>query len=160
MRIILTICFYFLINSFFAQLNSRQLICAGGQSNSNSVLSAMWSVGQPAIVKNAMIVQGQEVLMSQGFHKSGQKNLLNSISVSLYPNPFNSEINLSIEPFEKETYFYLILDVTGKEIVKSTMLLYKNELISVKNLSTGAYYLVLSHKNGTSYSYEIMKTND
>ena len=157
MRFLLILCFLFFIHSLSAQFNTRQLINAGGQSNSNSVLSAMWSVGQPAIVKNAIRIEGQEVLISQGFHKSENK-ISSTFELQIFPNPFCEFIYLNIEPFAENKFSFYLVDIHGKMFLENESIKNQYQFIDLYFLKPGIYFITIIPLNGISQTFSIIKT--
>ena len=136
------------------------MICSGGRSNKNALGSVVWSIGQPAIVKNATIVQGTTFSISQGFHKPEIQKKSNTYGVSIYPNPFSSEIILRISNFKEDLFCYSINDISGKELIGSTALTEEKQFISMTNFSAGSYFLKVMAKNGRTECHVIIKSNE
>jgi len=141
-------------------MNSRELINSGGQSNSVSDISVVWSVGQPAIVKNATSLNGSKFKISQGFHKAEGFKYPFSFELLIYPNPFSSEIYVNISEFEKNSFFYSLLNVEGKELIKSNLILTPNQKINLNSISLGSYILKVYHISGYSEKMVIIKTHE
>ena len=73
------------------------------------------------------------------------ENTLNSknLSIQIYPNPSNMEININSKEFLNEKVNYEIIDVLGKT-VKKGILENQNTSIKIDNLSNGSYLVRVS----------------
>ena len=80
----------------------------------------------------------------------GVKSNNNLHRVSVFPNPTNNELNISLDVKEKETFTLKLLSITGKviyeEIVSDFAGAYKNTL-DVSDIAKGIYFLNI---NGTT----------
>lgn len=100
---------------------------------------------------------------------SNEENLINvgknmsnlDISVLVMPNPFSSEINLSIENFSFGKGELIITDITGREVFyKSldTSNKHHNETINLSSLSEGIYFARVHLDSKMIYVTKIIKT--
>lgn len=78
------------------------------------------------------------------------------IQLSLGPNPTFDNITLFYENSENVNLHYELFDVNGKIIITSTQL--KNEnLIQLRELQTGNYFLKVSRENNEIKTFKIIK---
>ncbi len=84
-------------------------------------------------------------------------NNLNSGEFSLYPNPTNSNITLSINDYQGNVS-YSVIDINGKEIISNIMFIDNNynEEIDLQNCVPGMYFLRLTSEQ-ESINYKIIK---
>ena len=83
----------------------------------------------------------------------GVNELGNGISVSVYPNPVNDVLNIDIKNFNKENLNVNIIDVIGKEVLKSD---YKNKL-DISFLEKGIYFVSIQQDRKTLGVKKIIK---
>lgn len=81
------------------------------------------------------------------------KNKINSI-VSLFPNPSNDKIKIANDGIQNS--FYKIYNYEGQEVL-SVYFVSNEEGISVKELSSGIYSMVIVNESGTVYSSTFVK---
>lgn len=81
------------------------------------------------------------------------KNKINSI-VSLYPNPSNDKIKIASDGIQDS--FYRIYNYEGREILNGYFTS-NEEVISVKELTSGIYSVVILNESGTVYSSKFVK---
>jgi hypothetical protein len=77
------------------------------------------------------------------------------VSLNVYPNPFTSELQLSLEN-NFQDYFYSVIDITGKEIVPETRLAGKSILLN-NEMDAGVYWLRLRNQKGNFSNCRIIK---
>lgn len=78
-----------------------------------------------------------------------------SIKWSVYPNPANNYLNISLENLQTDKIEYMIYDTSGR-ILQNSILSTENEQIDVSGLSVGVYILELS-LNGQKAKKQFIK---
>lgn len=78
-----------------------------------------------------------------------------SIKWSVYPNPANNYLNISLENLQTDKIEYMIYDTSGR-ILQNSILSAENEQIDVSGLSAGVYILELS-LNGQKAKKQFIK---
>ncbi|PJR03296.1 T9SS type A sorting domain-containing protein [Avrilella dinanensis] len=78
-----------------------------------------------------------------------------SIKWSVYPNPANNYLNISLENLQTDKIEYMIYDTSGR-ILQNSILSTENEQIDVSGLSAGVYILELS-LNGQKAKKQFIK---
>ena len=82
---------------------------------------------------------------------TGIQNNENSFDISLFPNPANEVLNVTINSKNNESFDLAIADVTGKIVKRESYRLAKsfNDLqVDVKDLSKGIYSISLKTQSG------------
>ena len=102
-----------------------------------------------------------DFLLTQGFH---QNNIhISSLSenfnleLSVFPNPTNSILNLSLKDISMLPIQAKIIDVSGKQWFISGSFYDKTNTISLDGLAEGVYFLIVENKNLKNI-YKIHKT--
>ncbi len=69
------------------------------------------------------------------------------LSASVFPNPFMDRVNLSVEGNCQEPVSWMLTDVAGRLLKKSTLPLYPPQVLDLdfKNLQPGVYFFTLSN---------------
>lgn len=87
------------------------------------------------------------------------KEKANVIADQVYPNPFNTEINLSVFAVKAENASVIVGDLNGKVVIEKSFNLSEGEqtlTIPTENLPSGVY--IIQVKAGqSSYSYKLVK---
>lgn len=78
--------------------------------------------------------------------------LLNKNTTSIYPNPFQNELQIETN---KTISSYVVVDVSGKTILNSTTKMEFNN--SIAQLKNGIYFLQLNYDDTTNTSHKIIK---
>ena len=91
---------------------------------------------------------------------SGNCTLFNSVNLNkpenkflIYPNPFNSGIN--IQSSLNEVCEFIIYDLTGREIISKRV--FHNDYFSLENMEQGIYLYVVKNKNLIIKSGKLVK---
>ena len=89
---------------------------------------------------------------------TNQEQMAAKPSITVFPNPASTEINITIESLEEgntaEVHLY---DFQGKRLI-SRQQTKRNDIIDVLSLKSGTYYLEII-KNSERISYKIVKTD-
>jgi hypothetical protein len=123
-----------------------------------------------------MFTKGQAIEMRSQFAEGGARNsFLNSIAcdstnaeggplpkdsgklkITLYPNPFSSAINISVnKDSEVVGHLLKLYDISGK-LYLSQIIQSQNTILNVSNLAPGMYILKIDGLSGP-HIYKIMK---
>ena len=143
-----------------AQLtHARQTFSNGGSvSSSTNGLNASYTLGEAL----TGTVTTSSITATQGFQQSEDTSgnsavrvIVPEISISVYPNPISSELNVNILSETLESGALIIFDPSGKEIINKS--LSNNELgvqtINTESLTAGLYFLNIVDQNGNSIAY-------
>ena len=79
---------------------------------------------------------------------------MNSSNFSVYPNPVDDILNIKLGTSMADLSTAEIFDLNGRMVVNETV---SNNAISVKNLSTGSYILLLKLKDGKQHTQKFLK---
>lgn len=80
-------------------------------------------------------------------------------NVSIYPNPFQNEINVSIRDMSKNDQWEIkIMDVFGK-LIKQTECLEQQSIINTKELPKGVYFYTLVNNKGVVQNGKLISQN-
>ena len=83
----------------------------------------------------------------------GVNELGNGVSFYVYPNPANDILNIDIKNFNKENLSIKIVDVIGKEVLKSD---FKNQ-IDISFLEQGIYFVSIQQNDKTLGVKKVVK---
>ncbi|WP_028982092.1 T9SS type A sorting domain-containing protein [Sporocytophaga myxococcoides] len=108
-----------------------------------------WKMRKLVYYKKGTIEWGTPLQIVSGINK----NKINSI-VSLYPNPSNDKIKIVSDGIQDS--FYKIYNYEGREIL-SGYFTSNEEVISVKEIISGIYSVVILNENGAIYSSKFIK---
>lgn len=135
---------------------SQSVLSSGGGFSKSQTGSISTSVGQVFSKqifndKNSL----KEGVLQISKKESSNLNTLIERKITLYPNPSNSYVNISI-PYEmiKKTTF-ILYDNLGKVIQRGYFYLIENKL-DVSDLSNGIYYIDINY-NTQQLTYKIEK---
>jgi Secretion system C-terminal sorting domain len=117
------------------------------------LLSISSSVGSNPKKGSTLIID--EVQLKSAPLKTGLRkwNLTNN-TIQVYPNPFNTELNIGNANPSNETVNYTLYDGNGKVALQGVL---NNQNISTANLSNGIYYLLISSDSQTLSSKKLIK---
>ncbi len=108
----------------------------GFESKSNALVLISYGVIQPIVETNTLIPDYKV-----------------DTNIKVYPNPTSDKISINMD---KEYFIHLeLFDLKGKRVSQKKGL-YQNLDISLRNYSSGVYFLELEHENKTT-SYKIIK---
>ena len=82
----------------------------------------------------------------------------NPVGLSVWPNPFNSQVNFSAGNLQESLTEVKVLDVLGKTVYQKnyTNKTELNETLDLSGISAGVYFITLSNNNRNSF-YRIVK---
>ena len=143
------LCILLLSGLGLAGLQAQEAVPATGGNASGSGGTVSYSVGQivygSSTGTNGSVVQGvQQTYVISVF--TGVDNTSIDLSYKVYPNPATDYLNLKLINFEKSTYSYQLLDVSGK-ILESKTIVAEETSISMQALTGGNYLLKIVETN-------------
>lgn len=142
------ICLCFIWSGFV--FHAQEVIGAGGDFFSSSNGSLSWTTGE-VITETVSSPNG---IFTQGF----QQNYENFVSLEailfandllVFPNPFNSELNIQWNSADFNDLRINLSDSYGKtftEIYVKNSSIQKTTSLEVSHLAVGVYYLTISHQ--------------
>lgn len=80
----------------------------------------------------------------------------NDISVSVYPNPFQDKITISLEN-ESSNAKVKLVDITGKQLYNNSFSGNSIEINNLESLNSGIYFLKIEDQNGSFTTKKIIK---
>lgn len=147
--------------SFFAGAQSLTptVVATSGDYFATSSVNLSWTIGE--IVTDTYI--GTNNQLTQGFQQptasfASVEDFAPEISISLYPNPTQSWVNLEIEN-SSENLNVKIMDLTGKIIYTDIYQAESVKKINLENFANGIYFLEISNsKNEKLKTFKIQKS--
>jgi hypothetical protein len=146
------------------QLERSVLSSQGGISSSSSIIMD-WTLGEP-------FIDWQERAgfdLSEGFHQpsleaillSAPGELLLPLDVTLYPNPVNEVLNVSVVKATDEKFVLAITDIHGRSVIPQMLLLAgENREVPMGELAPGIYLATLRSISGSRLqTYRVTKMN-
>lgn len=152
--------------SFAITLQAQtDLVSSAGQSNVTADGTLSWSLGEVAIARQ----NSQTYDLAEGFHRSTITilKLVTSIeevteiaSLSVYPNPTTSLLNISI-PEHNGNVDYNLYSLKGQQVYNGKMPAnQKTQSLDVGMLASGTYILIIADEvNKKQSSFKIIKSN-
>ena len=92
------------------------------------------------------------------FEFRGHLNM-SSNNLIVYPNPFNSMINVSLSELINTKFNVIIYSISGQQLFNETFLDQENATIATENLPVG-YYIIKVSANGLNTYKKLIKAND
>ena len=84
---------------------------------------------------------------------------MSSNNLIVYPNPFNSMINVSLSELINTKFNVIIYSISGQQLFNETFLDQENATIATENLPVG-YYIIKVSANGLNTYKKLIKAND
>lgn len=92
-----------------------------------------------------------------------KRMLANQASVKVYPNPFNSNIQIEMGEVKEGNYQLTLISSTGQQVYVSTLLLHPHKNLEVDltalHLPAGIYWLELSDGKHEHFQQKLIKAN-
>jgi hypothetical protein len=140
-------------------VQAQQSINSSGGNGSGTGGSFSYTVGQidyvAATGTNGSISQG--VQQPFEFFTLGTNDypaiLLQAVA---YPNPTTENVNLVVSNYSLENLEFELYDVSGK-IILNQKITTSETLISMKNFSTGSYFIAVNENNKKLKTFKIIK---
>jgi hypothetical protein len=120
-----------------------------GEATEITQLVVKWPSGIVDVINNPDV--NQAVLVVEGASLGTTDLSMNGISI--YPNPANEYINISVSSGTAITKAN-IYDLTGKVVLSSSL---SEQRVFIQNLSAGTYLLVLTDNEGKQHSQKFIK---
>ena len=76
--------------------------------------------------------------------------------MKLFPNPASSELNISINPEQKQISTIRLFDVTGRTAEEITQINAFTKIISVSNMNSGLYLLYIQLTDGSTATQRVV----
>jgi hypothetical protein len=132
-----------------SKLGAQEVISSGGSHFSGSGVSLSWTIGEPVI---ETLTNGSYTL-TQGFHQGKLSSTavdntpLPGLNMVVYPNPFNSILNIKVDEGDYANLHYSLFSVDGKVLANKKL---SNDLtqIDMEKYTSGNYLLRIHKKNG------------
>lgn len=134
----------------FGYMSSLSAHFGIGQATEISQAIIKWPSGTIDVINNPDI--NQPLTVVEGSHPLSAHNP-SATTFSVYPNPANDLLNVSLGSAIGEGKSIRVVDLNGREVMQSNLM----ENIPVKNLSTGMYVLILKAADGKEYSQKFYK---
>jgi hypothetical protein len=148
--------------SLGAQSLKQDVISSAGGFNvaSGGTISISWTLGETIIPTFAS--QDGSLILTHGFQQkiiitTEVENILEPISVTIYPNPASEVINIKFDtPVDGEIIFFLINNQGGMAKTGKIEAATTNKEINMQDLPSGIYYLRLTKGNLVNV-YKVVK---
>ncbi|HOF20241.1 MAG TPA: T9SS type A sorting domain-containing protein [Bacteroidales bacterium] len=141
------------------QCFSQQVVSSTGTSAEGANVRISWTVGEPMIGT----FTGTSVILTQGFHQSkltitSLKEIdLPSFEVNVYPNPFFSQLQITVTKGDWNNLQYLLFSLDGK-LLQQKVALNQVETMNLESFAQGVYLLKVSgHHNQTIRTFLVIK---
>jgi len=155
----LKFCFTLALGIVFASASAQQATTASGGDATGSGGSVAYSIGQPVYTTHS----GSSGTVAQGVQQpyeifiivgAEEKNI--NLFLSVYPNPTENMLALSVENYQDEQLTYQLLDLAGKILSDKKLTGNKTE-ISLREYSLAVYFLKVFEKENEIKSFRIVK---
>ncbi len=148
------------VSSFFVVVSvlAQESFNASGGGISNSSGSISYSIGQVADES----ISNSTGSVSQGVQQTYEISVLEivennfSLSLTVYPNPTQEQINLRVGNFQNEQLTYRLLNLEGK-IISQSAIISDETVIELKNIPTATYFLEVQFENKKMQTFKIIK---
>ena len=87
---------------------------------------------------------------------SGINEVKTNVEMKLFPNPASSELNISINPEQKQISTIRLFDVTGRTAEEITQINAFTKIISVSNMNSGLYLLYIQLTDGSTATQRVV----
>jgi Secretion system C-terminal sorting domain len=149
---------FILLFFMFSKTQAQEVILTSGGNASGSGGTASYSVGQ--IVQNTITgTNGSAIQGIQFYFASSTLTITDfetNLSISTYPNPTSSFLNIKIQGIQENTLSYKLFNILGELLVSGDI---KNNTaeINVEQLPSATYLLRVSNSNNITKTYKIIK---
>lgn len=137
---------------------AQHAIVASGETNSNTVGSLSWTLGE-VVTESGIIAPGQNSI-TQGFQQGDlsvlaiKEPLANTLNIRVLPNPATEYVNLVVDDYTNLTY--KVSDLKGN-IIANEKLQNNETRINLSYLSSGTFIVSVIKQNQELKSYKIIK---
>lgn len=149
----------FLAGIGFSGLQAQNATTASGGDATGAGGSAAYSVGQAVYTSietaSGSVNQGVQqpyILSPTGVNSHPDINL----SMSVYPNPATTLINLSVGKMDLTNLTYQLFDVQGKVLVNQKITAAQTSIV-METYAAGSYFLKVTNNNTELKSFKIIK---
>lgn len=153
-KIILTLLFF-----YFANGMAQQAAVASGGNATGTNGSSSYSIGQVAYTNQV----GSNGKVNQGVQQPFEIFTLGTddfpeiiLTMSVYPNPTTSIVNLNIQNFNAENLNYQLFDLNGR-LINQQKITQSETQISLENAANAIYLLYVSGDNKLLKTFKIVK---
>jgi len=138
---------------------SQQVSVAGGSDIQNAGSGSIaFSIGQVVYTQNdnGILYVAQGIQQPYEVFINFVSELFDKNSVSVFPNPFENDININFSNQNIEEYKAKLIDLQGNVIKELTFNEKLNKLY-VGELSKGSYFIILENQLGGIYTIKLIK---
>ncbi len=148
----------------YGQTIERQVISSSGNIIKANTLQVSSTSGETAV----NTVATGTIILTQGFQQpliedfTGTINLDNNrAEITIFPNPANSSVNLTMKSINTINPVIEIEDITGKKVLPGLDIPFSGEIkhtFYFSELPTGTYFLIIKEKKGKNIkAFKIIK---
>lgn len=153
----------FAIDNVNAQSIEKSVVASTGADTTVGGYNYVWTVGE-AVIGSATpagyIITEGFLPLSVDSSVSVNSIVTNKPSVKLYPNPLTDKLTLEVAQKEAKSLNVRVLDVSGR-VISATETLPMNtsfsHRIDFKDLSSGTYFVILSHNKDVVFTSKVIK---
>jgi hypothetical protein len=143
MKSLLNCLFFLLVGNTFSQQIMRSTIGSIGSSMGNGTVTIQQTAGQPSAT--SFVKNDDGSALRQGFHQPYYYEIeRNDLNATIFPNPNNGQFSFQVDLLENESYNYVVIDQTGKEVLKNSSSGNSLTEVSIEQPATGLYHLQIS----------------
>jgi len=142
-----------------AQTTLHSVVGSSGGDLTGSGGSASYTIGQTVyttVGTNETAAQG--IQQAVEVNVNGVDEFKDITLISVYPNPTDAYLNLTIENQVIESLYFMLSDITGRQVLNQSIS-QSNTLIDLKTLQAGNYLLTVYNEKQTLKSFSIIKNN-
>lgn len=152
--------FYVLFLILFSNISYSQQasVAGGGDLQVSGGGSMAFSIGQIVYtqIDNGILYVAQGVQQPYEVFINFVSELFDKNSVSIFPNPFENEININFQSLDFSNCKAKLIDLQGN-VIQETILTDLNNQLYVGNLSRGGYFIILENNVGGIYTVKLIK---
>jgi len=162
---VLTVLLVTFLEFGYSQSISREVVATAGETYTHPTenFTMSWTLGETVI--GTFSSNDGSFTISQGFHSGGplsgigiDEYTAHSGFLSLYPNPCQNTLFLSLEQTHKKEFIYKIYNSQGQLIDINEKENQSRQIEIDMSLSKpGIYFLITEFKNGQRESYKFVK---
>lgn len=149
--------FLFLLSHNFS-FSQQASVAVGGDIISSGGGSVAFSVGQVVYtqIDDGILYVAQGVQQPYEVFINFVSELFDKNAVSVFPNPFENEININFNNENATGCKAKLIDLQGN-IINELFLSDLNNKLTVEELSRGSYFIILENKVGGIYTIKLIK---
>lgn len=155
---------FILLILFSEKVSSQEVICNTGEFWNNSEGSLSWTLGE--VITETFTSTNHE--LTQGFQQIqegylGFLDIINSDNLTIYPNPFISEVNIQMNEINSD-FLITIFDYQSKIVLHKNILFSttsNRQTIDLSSLAAGYYYFeIINSTNDIRSIQRLIKLKD